>query len=156
MTDTVDPVESVVQTTDAVAETAQSTTHAPFKDDMTLTVRLIKSFDYRTFKNLVVQHIAKDMLVKDFKILVLEKIKSTSGLKPYHTVVFDCLKLYVKAHGSKSQHLIINLDHDSGDDTYILDDAQTLASHGIEHETEVSFFNTSLYLAYKANPETKW
>ncbi|KAJ1328703.1 hypothetical protein BSLG_009938 [Batrachochytrium salamandrivorans] len=140
MTDTVDPVESVVQTTDAVAETAQSTTHAPFKDDMTLTVRLIKSFDYRTFKNLVVQHIAKDMLVKDFKILVLE----------------NCLKLYVKAHGSKSQHLIINLDHDSGDDTYILDDAQTLASHGIEHETEVSFFNTSLYLAYKANPETKW
>ncbi|KAK5667665.1 hypothetical protein QVD99_005777 [Batrachochytrium dendrobatidis] len=149
------PPDSV---TKVVAATAMDSC-APVDDQpkhLTLTIRLIKSFEYRTFKNLVLQHIDPEMLVKDLKILVLEKIKSTPGLKPYHNTVFDCLKLYVKAHGSKTQHLIINLDHDEGKDTFIMDDNLTLSAQSVENETELSFFNHELYTLYKAHPNNKW
>lgn len=86
----------------------------------------------------------------------------------------DCLKLYTKAHGSKTTNLIINLDHD---DWILDDDSVTLVSVGMgvstfsnqnltagisntrllpENETELSFFNRELYEAFKLNPVQKW
>jgi len=65
----------------------------------------------------------------------------------------DTLKLYTKAHGSKTTNLIINLDHD---DWILQDDDRTLASFGFENETEVSFFDRELYDAFKKNPTTNW
>ena len=53
----------------------------------------------------------------------------------------------------QSQHLIINLDDQQGMN---LADDLTLAAQGVEHETELSFYNQAAYLAYKENPETKW
>ncbi|KAI8922631.1 hypothetical protein BC831DRAFT_429879 [Entophlyctis helioformis] len=120
---------------------------------MTLTIRLIKSFEYRTTKNLVLHNIQSDMLVGDLKALVVSKIKTTPGFKPYLTTVFDALKLYVKAHGSKAMNLIINLDHD---EDYFMDDSKPLQDYGVENETEMSLFNLSAYEAYKKNPEVKW
>lgn len=37
------------------------------------------------------------------------------------------MKLYVKAHGSKTQNLIINLDHED----WFMDDNKTLAEYGV-------------------------
>jgi hypothetical protein len=37
-----------------------------------------------------------------------------------------------------------------------LADDLTLAAQGVEHETELSFYNQAAYLTYKENPETKW
>lgn len=63
----------------------------------------------------------------------------------------DTLKIYTKAHGSKTSNLIINLDHD--DELMLNDDEATLADLGIENETEISFFNGAAYRAYQKKPE---
>ncbi|KAK9894730.1 hypothetical protein P389DRAFT_190990 [Cystobasidium minutum MCA 4210] len=123
-------------------------------EDSVLTVRLIKSFEYRTEKNMVLQHVnLVTTTVGQLKEMVLAEIKDKPAYKVYRTVKFDTLKLYTKAHGSKTTNLIINLDHD---DWILDDDNVTLQSVGMENETEVSFFSRELYEAFKLNPEQKW
>ncbi|KAJ3039322.1 hypothetical protein HDV00_012315 [Rhizophlyctis rosea] len=120
---------------------------------VTITVRLIKSFEYRTFKNLVLHNVnTQDTTIADLKRTVAEKITTTPGFKPYHTNNFDTMKIYTKAFGSKTTNLIINLDHEE----WFLDDDKSLAAQGIENETEISYFNRDLYEQYKQNPEVKW
>ncbi|KAF9148069.1 hypothetical protein BG015_010232 [Linnemannia schmuckeri] len=120
----------------------------------TLTIRVIKSFEYRTSKNLILHNIDLTATnVGQLRALIIEKIKTTPGWKPYQTVVFDTLKLYTKAHGAKTMNLIINMDNDD----WILDnDDEILANRGIENETEISIFNRELYEAFKKNPDIKW
>ncbi|KAG0216204.1 hypothetical protein BGX31_000655 [Mortierella sp. GBA43] len=79
---------------------------------------------------------------------------SVPGLKMYRGIDLDTLKLYTKAHGAKTMNLIINMDHD--EDWILADDNKTLADYGIEHETEISFFNRQLYEAFKISPDIKW
>eukprot|EP00276_Gloeochaete_wittrockiana_P009666 CAMPEP_0184644876 /NCGR_PEP_ID=MMETSP0308-20130426/1495_1 /TAXON_ID=38269 /ORGANISM="Gloeochaete witrockiana, Strain SAG 46.84" /LENGTH=44 /DNA_ID= /DNA_START= /DNA_END= /DNA_ORIENTATION= len=43
-----------------------------------------------------------------------------------------------------------------GNNELVLKDDVSLASQGIENETEISFFNYKDYEAYKTHPETKW
>ncbi|KAF9204725.1 hypothetical protein BGZ49_004942 [Haplosporangium sp. Z 27] len=121
----------------------------------TLTIRVIKSFEYRTTKNLILHNIdLTTTTVGQLRALIIEKVKTTPGWKPYQTVVFDTLKLYTKAHGAKTMNLIINMDHD--EDWILNNDDEILAQHGIENETEISIFNRELYEAYKLNPDIKW
>ncbi|KIY64589.1 hypothetical protein CYLTODRAFT_457071 [Cylindrobasidium torrendii FP15055 ss-10] len=120
----------------------------------TLTLRIIKSFEYRTEKSLVLHAInLETTTVGQLKDLAREAVKTQAGWKPYRTVDHDTLKLYTKAHGAKTTNLIINLDHD---DWILADDAQILADAGFENETEVSFFNRELYEKFKLNPQTTW
>ncbi|ORY76092.1 hypothetical protein BCR37DRAFT_351622 [Protomyces lactucae-debilis] len=123
-------------------------------EDSVLTIRVIKSFPYRITKNLVLQHVnLSTTTVAQLKDLSKEEINTKPGWKVYKHVKLDTLKLYTKAHGSKTTNLIINLDHDD----WILDDGDaTLASLGIENETEISFFNRDDYEAFKADPTEKW
>ncbi|KAB5596463.1 hypothetical protein CTheo_100 [Ceratobasidium theobromae] len=121
----------------------------------TITVRVIKSFEYRTEKSLVLHGLdLEHTTVGELEERVRNVVNTESGWKAYRTVQLDTLKLYTKAHGAKTTNLIINLDHDE----WILnDDGATLASLGFaENETEVSFFNRELYEAFKLNPITKW
>ncbi|ELU44738.1 hypothetical protein AG1IA_01219 [Rhizoctonia solani AG-1 IA] len=112
----------------------------------TITVRVIKSFEYRTEKSLVIHALdLEHTTVGELKERV--PIKTEPGWKPYRTVQLDTLKLYTKAHGTTN--LIINLDHD---DWILNDDSAILASLGFENETEVSFFNRELYEAFKKDP----
>ncbi|KAG0347408.1 hypothetical protein BG004_007839 [Podila humilis] len=121
----------------------------------TLTIRVIKSFEYRTSKNLVLHGVdLTSMTVGQLRELIIEKVKTTSGFKPYQNVVFDTLKLYTKAHGAKTMNLIINMDHD--EDWILSNDNDILASKGIENETEISIFNRELYEAFKQHPDIKW
>ncbi|KAI8365246.1 uncharacterized protein BYT42DRAFT_589323 [Radiomyces spectabilis] len=131
------------------------TNHAKPTTDATITVRVIKNFEYRTCKNLVLQHInLEETTVGELKSLVKERIHTTSGWKPYQTVQLDTIKIYTVAHGHKTQNLIINMEDD--EKLILADDAATLAWLGIENETELSIFNREAYEAYKKNPDMKW
>ncbi|WVF66332.1 hypothetical protein IAT40_001072 [Kwoniella sp. CBS 6097] len=122
-------------------------------EDATLTIRVIKSFEFRTQKSMVLKHLnLAEMSVGELMELVRDEIKKQSGFKPYRTLVLDTMKLYTVAHGHKTTNLIINLDHDE----WILDPAAILKDIGAENETEISFFNREAYEAFKANPEIKW
>ncbi|KAI0736475.1 hypothetical protein C8Q72DRAFT_799971 [Fomitopsis betulina] len=124
------------------------------KTSATLTVRIIKSFEYRTEKSLVLHKIdLETTTVSQLKEIARQAIKTQPGWKPYRNLVLDTLKLYTKAHGAKTTNLIINLDHD---DWILSDDFKTLADYGLENETEVSFFNRVMYEQFKAHPEIKW
>ncbi|KAJ3220589.1 hypothetical protein HK099_004162 [Clydaea vesicula] len=123
----------------------------------TITVRLIKSFEFRTVKNIILKDLNLNTLtLKGLKTLIFEKIKTTSGLKPYLNVNFDTLKIYTKAHGSKTQNLVINFEEDSKLYLKSENDDCNLIDLMIENETELSFFTLSDYEKYKLNPETKW
>jgi len=124
------------------------------KTSATLTLRIIKSFEYRTEKSLILHNINLEQVsVGELKELAREAVKTRTGWKPYRTTTLDTLKLYTKAHGAKTTNLIINLDHDE----WILDDdSKILVDLGFENETEASFFNREAYNNFQANPETLW
>jgi len=120
----------------------------------TLTIRVIKSFTYRTEKSLVLHDVnLETTTVGALKEKVRQVISITAGWKPYRTVELDTLKLYTKAHGHKTVNLIINLEDDS---LIFEDDDAVLNTFGLENESEVSFFNRKLYEEFKLDPETKW
>jgi len=124
------------------------------QNDATLTVRIIKSFKYRTERSLVLHHVdLTSTTVAQLKQAAIQAIASQPGWKPYRSVSLDTLKLYTKAHGAKTSNLIINLDHD---DWILNNDDAILADLGFENETEVSFFNRKDYEDFKMNPETSW
>ncbi|ORX60248.1 hypothetical protein DM01DRAFT_1332403 [Hesseltinella vesiculosa] len=132
------------------------TNHKRPLTDAVITVRCIKSFEYRTCKNLILQHVnLETTTVGDLKKLCIEKIKTTSGWKPYLNVQFDTLKLYTVAHGHKTMNLIINME-DEDDRLIYSDESAILAWIGVENETEISFFNREQYEVYKKNPDMKW
>ncbi|KIK63845.1 hypothetical protein GYMLUDRAFT_40928 [Collybiopsis luxurians FD-317 M1] len=124
------------------------------KTSAIITVRIIKSFQYRTERSLVLHDIdLETTTVGQLKEISRQAIQTQSGWKPYRNVELDTMKLYAQAHGAKTTNLIINLDRDE----WILDDdSKTLADLGFENETEISFFNRELYEEFKKNPETAW
>ena len=68
----------------------------------TLTVRIIKSFAYRTEKNMILHHIPLDSTtVGDLKQMIREKMPKTPGFLPYLKLELDTLKIYFKAHEHK-------------------------------------------------------
>ncbi|THV05026.1 hypothetical protein K435DRAFT_826539 [Dendrothele bispora CBS 962.96] len=119
-----------------------------------ITIRIIKSFQYRTERSLVLQDLnLETTTIGRLKEIARQAIQTQPGWKPYRNVTLDTLKLYSRAHGAKTTNLIINLDND---DWILDDDSKTLAEVGFENETEVSFFNRELYEAFRQNPETSW
>ncbi|KAH9019504.1 cytoplasmic protein [Lactarius hengduanensis] len=119
-----------------------------------ITVRVIKSFDFRTERSLVIREInLETTTIGNLKTIVRDAIQTQAGWKPYRSASFDTLKLYTQAHGAKTTNLIINLDHD---DWIFSDESKTLAESGFENETEVSFFNKDMYETFKLDPQTRW
>eukprot|EP00127_Corallochytrium_limacisporum_P003843 Clim_evm57s153 gene=Clim_evmTU57s153 len=119
-----------------------------------LTVRVIKSFEYRTFKNIVLQNIDLENTTGQALLdQAKEWIQTKPGFGPYKNVKIDTLKIHHIAHGAKTSNPIINLDKD--EELTIRMDA-TLASCGVENETEISAFDKESYVKYKQHPEHKW
>lgn len=117
---------------------------------------MVKSFPYRNVRNHVFQHInLQQTSAKQLYDQIIDTIKTTGSLRPFRNVDFDTIKIYTHAHGTKTQNLVINMDHD---DDWVLDlgSDKPLASYGIENETELSIYNEQEYLDYKANPVDKW
>ncbi len=139
----------------------------------TLTIRIIKSFEYRTVKSVVLHNVdlssitpkqlfEKVMLGLSLPYIVylsliffLQEIQNNSAFKPFRNKQYDSLKIYTKAHGMKSQNLVINLETDD-DFLDIADDTKCLKDFGIEHEHEFSVFVKSEYEQYKQDPSIKW
>ncbi|KAG9018919.1 hypothetical protein FRB90_008310 [Tulasnella sp. 427] len=125
------------------------------KTSATITVRVIKSFEFRTTKSMVLRDLnLEQTTVGQLKELVRQAIKTQGAWKPYRNVELDTIKLYTVAHGAKTTNLIINLDND--EEMIWSDDSAVLATLGAENETEMSFFNRKLYDEFKQKPETKW
>ncbi|KAI8979415.1 hypothetical protein BDF20DRAFT_906073 [Mycotypha africana] len=123
-----------------MAEVNDLTNLAKPASDATLTIRCIKNFEYRTCKNLVLQHVNLETItVGDLKKIALE----------------NTLKIYTVAHGHKTMNLIINVEDD--DHLLLTDDNAVLAWQGIDNETELSFFNLEDYNVFKTHPDVmKW
>lgn len=137
----------------------------------TITVRLIKSFSYRTVKNHIFHNID---LTTTTVAQLLEKAreiaKSGAGFRAYrtHADLFDTVKVYTHAHGTKTMNLVVNFEHDADvkDETgkvveksWVLTDGNqnlTLKQCGVENETELSVFVRKEYEEFKQNPEEKW
>ncbi|KAG5438693.1 hypothetical protein PCANB_002413 [Pneumocystis canis] len=122
-------------------------------NNATITIRLIKSFVYRTIKYLILHEVnLEQTTVYELQQRIQKEIKTRSEFNTYATYPFDTLKIYAYAHKTKTSNRVINLDHDE----WILDPIMTLATCGIQHETELSFFRMSDYEQFKACPEEKW
>lgn len=132
--------------------------------DALLTVRIVKSFPYRNVKNTLIKSInLKETTPKQLFDQILNIINTTGGLRPYRNVDYNTIKIYTKAHGTKSMNLVINFDNDQdwivfcNDELNKVDDEKkTLWDFGIENETELSIFNYNDYLEFRKNPEEKW
>ncbi|KAJ2691711.1 hypothetical protein H4R19_006302, partial [Coemansia spiralis] len=62
-----------------------------------VTIRVIKSFEYRTCRNIVLRVDPAAMTVGELKQACLERIGSETKFKPYRNVGFDTLKIYTQA-----------------------------------------------------------
>lgn len=127
--------------------------------DAVLTVRIIKSFPYRNVRNHIIKSInLKETTPEQLFNQVIEIINTTGGLRPYRNVEYDTLKLYTKAHGTKSMNLVVNFENDEEFIIYspTVKESKTLYELGVENETEISVFRLEDYLGYKENPEEKW
>lgn len=127
--------------------------------DSVITIRIVKSFPYRNVKNHIIHSInLKETTPKDLLEQMIKTINSTGAYRPYRNVEYDTLKIYTKAHGTKSMNLVINFDDDENliiQSPDVTSD-KSLWDLGIENETEISLFKLSDYLEFKANPEEKW
>ena len=74
---------------------------------MILTIRLIKSLEFRSFKNLIlnIKEPTSSITVKRLKEIIQAEIKN-KNLKVYLQNDFDTLKIYMKPHGSKVSKLL--------------------------------------------------
>ncbi|KAG8217408.1 hypothetical protein J3R82DRAFT_5549 [Butyriboletus roseoflavus] len=123
------------------------------RTEATVTIRVIKSFEYRTQRSLVLHKLNLETTTPPSDLTFNSAIQTGPAWRPYRNVALDTLKLYAKAHGAKTTNLIINLDHDE----WILEDnTKILADVGLENETEVSFFSRKTYESFKLNPEVRW
>lgn len=98
---------------------------------VTLTVRLVRSFEYRNFRPMVFQSVSLEQTVHDFIQHVLKDIETRSGLPPpfrkYH---YDTMKIIHQAHGAKTNDLVMSLDDQ---DKPFLQENETLQAAGKIH-----------------------
>lgn len=131
--------------------------------DAVLTIRIIKSFPYRNIKNHIMNSVdLKNTTPKQLLESVRNIINTSGGLRPYRNVEYDTIKVYTKAHGTKSMNLVINFENDeewvlvSESEENKRDAEKSLWDLGIQNETELSVFNWKAYGEFKANPEELW
>ncbi|XP_065053989.1 UPF0538 protein C2orf76-like [Rhopilema esculentum] len=123
-------------------------------DQVCVTVRLIRSFEYKNIHNFVYHAVDIEQNGSLFLSFVKENIKSRKGLPPpVKNHVYDAMKIQHKAHGYKSSDPVINVEND---EMFFIDLNKTLKENGVENETEISVFNLGEYRQYQKNPEVKW
>jgi len=128
-----------------------TTDEAPSSSKVVLTIYLVKSFEYRTMKTMVLKDIDLDMTASQLKELIDSNIQSQAAFLPYRNATLDTLRIMTKAHGAKPNNIyFINEEHQP----FQMD--KTLRELGVEHETEISHYNAASFAAFKANPQMKW
>lgn len=125
----------------------------------TVTVRLIKSFEYKNFRNIIFHNLDLSSLnLGDLERMTRVRIDSSPLLiklfpKDLSTPL-DTFKLYYTRHAAKTNNAIINVGED--EKLVMCDYFRSLKDLGFTHETEISFFNWSQYLSFCNDPKFKW
>ncbi|XP_035688058.1 UPF0538 protein C2orf76 homolog [Branchiostoma floridae] len=123
-------------------------------DGLTVTVRLIRSFEHKNLKNVVFHQVDPDTTVETFMDTVRKDIQTRPGLPPpFRKHAYDTMKLEFKAHGNKTNNPLMNTEDN---DKLMLKPGATLGESGVENETEISFFKREEYEAFVQNPVTRW
>merc|ERR1712023_214846 len=104
------------------------------------------------------KHTTAKKLLDDIRAI----INTTGGLRPYRNVEYDTVKIYTKAHGTKSMNLAINFENDEEwvlvceNSAMKIEGNKSLWDLGVRNETELSLFNWEAYEDFKKNPEELW
>ncbi|XP_006921069.1 UPF0538 protein C2orf76 homolog isoform X2 [Pteropus alecto] len=123
-------------------------------EEVTITVRLIRSFEHRNFKPVVYHRVNLDQTVKEFIVFLKQDVPLRTSLPPpFRNYKYDKLKIIHQAHKSKTNELVLSLEDD---DRLLLKEDSTLKAAGIANETEIAFFCEEDYKNYKANPISSW
>lgn len=121
---------------------------------VTLVLRLIRSFEHRTIRNIVYHDISVKVYVFDLIRFIKKDIQTRTSLPPpFRNFPFDTLKIQHKAFGAKTSDPVINTEND---EELILSPNKTLEDCNIENETEISFFVLQDYRKYQENPKLDW
>lgn len=112
----------------------------------TLTIRLIRSFEFRNWKALVLHSVPVSSTTTEELIELIRVTLLTSTIPtPFKTFNYDTLKIEYQPHGFKTNDPLINTEND---EELLLKSGLTLEAQGIQNETEISFFRKSDYLEY--------
>ncbi|XP_060683836.1 UPF0538 protein C2orf76 homolog isoform X1 [Hemiscyllium ocellatum] len=123
-------------------------------EKVTVTVRLVRSFEHRNFKSLVYHDVNVNQTVQEFLNVLQNDLSSKPGLPPpFKKYTYDTLKIIHQAHGAKTNDLVVSLDND---DQLVLKEASTLKEAGVAHETELAYFKREDYEKFKKNPVVLW
>ena len=124
------------------------------ENKVTIVLRLIRSFEHRTIRNVVYHEIDLDLLTSDFIDFVKTDLKTKTSLPPpFRTFKYDTMKIQHKAFGSKTSDPVINT---LNDEELMLNVEKSLRDNGIVNETEISFFVLEDYRKYQENPQLAW
>ncbi|XP_041057723.1 UPF0538 protein C2orf76 homolog isoform X3 [Carcharodon carcharias] len=103
-------------------------------EKVTVTVRLVRSFEHRNFKPVVYHDVNVNQSVKEFLNFLQNDILSKPGLPPpFKKHTYDALKIIHQAHGAKTNDLVVSLDND---DQLMLKEANTLKEAGVGRKLE--------------------
>ncbi|EHB01305.1 hypothetical protein GW7_17742 [Heterocephalus glaber] len=117
-------------------------------EEVTITVRLIRSFEHRNFKPVVYHGVNLDQTVKEFIVFLKQDVPLRTSLPPpFRNYKYDKLKIIHQAHKSKLFTKNVNIM----DYKHVLIKNKKVAS-----ETEIAFFCEEDYKNYKANPISSW
>ena len=125
----------------------------------TFTIHIIRSFEYRTIKLLVLKDISPDITVKALKELIHERIQTLSQFVPFRRAKFDTLRILLiplvgggDGMGGKSNNLVDINEHGE----VLEGEERELKEFGVVNETELSFYDGAQWEEYKKNPVVKW
>ncbi|XP_057602724.1 UPF0538 protein C2orf76 homolog isoform X1 [Hippopotamus amphibius kiboko] len=103
-------------------------------EDVTITVRLIRSFAHRNFRPVVYHGVHLDQTVKEFIVFLKQDIPLRTSLPPpFRNYKYDKLKIVHQAYKSKTNELVLSLEDD---DRLLLKEDSTLKAAGIDAGNE--------------------
>ncbi|ODM95341.1 hypothetical protein Ocin01_11330 [Orchesella cincta] len=120
----------------------------------TLTIRVIRSFEHRNWKPLVIHNINLDMTFGELQALVNDKLVSSSFPPPFKKLVhYDAFKLETSPsmNNSKSSNALISLSNSTPVLELGISGPLALSSEQISHESEISYFNCSEFIEYSSS-----
>ncbi|XP_034809829.1 UPF0538 protein C2orf76 homolog isoform X2 [Pan paniscus] len=98
--------------------------------EVTITVRLIRSFEHRNFKPVVYHGVNLDQTVKEFIVFLKQDVPLRTSLPPpFRNYKYDTLKIIHQAHKSKTNELVLSLEDD---ERLLLKEDSTLKAAGID------------------------
>jgi len=81
--------------------------------EITIPIRVIRSFPHRNIRNLVLKNISTSETTESFLELILKEVSKSSSLPPpFRKYSYDTLKIEHHAHGAKTSDPVINTEND--------------------------------------------